>query len=222
MAANGAAPGTRTFEAETGIRRSEWLGVYWARWGDAVREAGIQANTLKEKISPDVMFGELALAARHFGHVPNAAERRLYARSHSAFPSHTTFDNHFEGKADMLRRFHEWLQEKPEFLDVAALVAAPEEIEAPRERTSPREGWVYLIKWGAHHKIGRGDQLERRVRQVQVSLPEKGDLVHAIRTDDPVGIEAYWHSRFADRRANGEWFKLTTADITAFKRRKYQ
>lgn len=76
------------------------------------------------------------------------------------------------------------------------------------------------MKSGRHYKIGRSNSTGRRAYELAVQLPEKLSLVHAIETDDPVGIERYWHERFATKRANGEWFALTKADVAAFRRRR--
>ena len=210
------------FEKETGIRYSDWYGVYWARWGDAVAEAGLSPNSVQAKADRDTLLEKIAEAYRSVGHVATEGELRLYGRRHADFPGHSTIFNHFGGKAGLLAALREWVARTPEFADVAAMLPE-EERPAPAPRgTKPKDGSVYLIQYGPHFKIGRGNELEKRVKQVQIALPEAGTLVHAITTDDPPGIEAYWHRRFADKRLNGEWFKLTPADVLAFKRRKFQ
>jgi hypothetical protein len=62
-----------------------------------------------------------------------------------------------------------------------------------------------------------------RHREVRLDLPAAAVLVHSIGTDDPAGIEAYWHKGFATKRIREtELFKLDAADVAALKRRKYQ
>lgn len=223
-AANGGQPpGFRSFENETGIGPGEWRGIYWARWGDAVAEAGFQPNSAPPKHEAEYLLEKFAGACRHFGRIPSAMDFRIYGRSNPDFPNHKTVYRHFQSTANMFRHLAEWTKDRPEYADVFALVEKHVASEARDDSKRPSDGYVYLIRWGAHYKIGRGEQLERRVKQVKTGLPDSGTLVHAIRTDDPSGIEAYWHRRFAEKRAeNGEWFKLSAADVAAFKKRKFQ
>jgi hypothetical protein len=77
------------------------------------------------------------------------------------------------------------------------------------------------MKSGRYYKIGKTSAVGRREYELAIRLPEQVTTIHAIRTDDPSGIEAYWHKRFEAKRQKGEWFKLDAADIAAFKRRKF-
>jgi hypothetical protein len=219
-AGGGHPPGRRLFETETGIPESAWFGVYWPRWGDAVAEAGFTPNAKNLKHEEQFVLTKLAQACRHFGRVPAIMELRMYKKIDSEFPNEKTILSAFQGKANLMQRLGDWARGNNEYKDIAAMIA--EQPVEPEPRGTAKEGLVYLIKSGPHYKVGRSDELERRVKEIRIALPEAASLVHSIRTDDPSGIEAYWHKRFADRRANGEWFKLTNADIAAFKRRKYQ
>ena len=81
-------------------------------------------------------------------------------------------------------------------------------------------GFVYLIKFRTEYKIGASAEPERRFGAVATQMPDAMTNIHTIKTDDPFGVEKYWHRRFEAKRLKGEWFKLTPTDVRAFKRWK--
>jgi hypothetical protein len=69
--ANGGKPlGHKSFADETGINEYEWKGKIWARWSDAVREAGYSPNELRTAFGDDYFLEQLALFIRDLGHFP--------------------------------------------------------------------------------------------------------------------------------------------------------
>lgn len=153
------------------------------------------------------------------------AELKLKARQDPEFPSHNTFAK-FGGKAQLAARLVAFCEECEGYEDVVAICAplslssAPEEISNATERLEAF-GSVYLLKSGRYCKIGRTNSVGRRERELAIQLPEQAAVIHYIKTDDPAGIKAYWHKRFGASRKNGEWFELSTNDVSAFKRRKF-
>jgi hypothetical protein len=220
---NGQAPGQKLFANETGIAAHQWRGRFWARWGDALVEAGFKPNDWIGKSDGNTILSGIIIACRHYGRFPTNSELEMLRRTNTSVPAINVIKNNFGRQGDMIAALTKYTETNPALADVYAML--PElHSEAPHRSTSskPVEGFVYLIKSGQHYKIGRSDDAERRFKQITIALPDKAELFHTIRTDDPPGIEAYWHRRFEDRRANGEWFKLTPQDVAAFKKRKFQ
>jgi hypothetical protein len=166
------------------------------------------------------LFAELVRKYKRF---PTDRELQIFRRGNPELPAENTFRRQFGTKTDLKNAIRVWSLANDEFLDVAMFL--PEMPTQPESKLIPvKQGWVYLLKPGNYYKIGCGEELERRVKQIKTALPDAASLEHAIRTDDPFGIENYWHRRFEEKRTskNNEWFRLDPADVAAFKKRKFQ
>lgn len=223
---NGGVPvGRERFAAITGIKSSAWEARYWARWNEAVLEAGLEPNAWNGRhLDDDGLIGVLAEVTRQLGHFPTMRDMRIARYANPAIPSANVFSR-VGSRATQLAKVQAYTQARPEYADVAAIVATTSVRAAPPglpvEPDQVVTGVVYLIRMGEFHKIGKSNDPGRRMYELGIQLPEKHDVVHVIETDDPAGIEAYWHRRFAAQRTNGEWFRLSPGDIAAFTRRAY-
>jgi hypothetical protein len=223
----GRALGKARFAAETGIREADWSGRYWARWNDALADAGFEPNEMQDSFPVGHVVASLALFIHELGRFPTVPELKMKRRDDSSFPSHNTIAK-LGSKAVRARRVLDYCSERDDLEDVAAICAPLAEAAVDRVDNgdvvpSGDEpfGFVYLMKSGRYYKLGRSVCAEKRTYEVQLVLPEEVKLIHKIKTDDPVGIEAYWHARFADRRLRGEWFDLSAQDVSSFRRRTF-
>lgn len=226
-AANGGvALGWRRFEEETGIRYYDWFGQHWTRWSDAIREAGLEPNRMSEAYDEKFLLEQLALLTRRLKRVPVQGDLLLASKGDSSFPSEKVF-RRLGAKPQRVSRVIAFCEENPGYEDVAE---AWKQVVLPRvdsgleveEASNTVIGYVYLLKHGSRkeYKIGRTNNPIRREGEIGIQLPEKLEPIHYIKTDDPAGIEAYWHRRFSAKRKEGEWFVLTSSDVASFKKWK--
>jgi len=220
----GRAPGQEVFAKATGLGQHEWKGVFWRRWSEALAEAGLTPNKFGARTDEALVLQQYIALVSRLNAVPVHADLLLERRRNPAFPSESVFRRLGDKKA-LLRRAASFCEGQNDLDGVRELLlkelGAP--ISAPRSGMSAIvTGYVYLIRSGKSYKIGRTNASGRRERELAIQLPTKPHTVHVIQTDDPEGIEAYWHRRFAAKRQDGEWFLLSDDDVRAFKWRRYQ
>lgn len=220
----GKAPGVRVFERETGIANQDWFPHLWLRWSEALIEAGYSANEFQSAHNREFVIEKYIELIRELGRVPVKGELLRKAKANKAFPNEKVF--YRDGKEGLVAQVIQYCQDHPGHEDVMAVCteyrkASSATVDPQVEMKSKITiGFVYLMRSGRHHKIGRSVSVGSRERQLAIKIPVPPTTIHSIATDDPVGVEAYWHKRFADKRGEGEWFDLSTADIQAFKRWK--
>ncbi len=236
----GQPPGSRLFRRETGISPRAWNGDYWMCWSDAVREAGFKPNTPRKAYSHQYLMRCLADIARERGRFPTAAAIDYRHRRDASCPCAQVFSRRAR-KPQLVNLLWEFCRRRRGYQDVAEL--CEQELQAAKHTQRQRAtrqfrrcgfvkqpanaaewniiGVVYLLKCARQYKIGHTHNLKRRQREIAAQNLGKIKFIHSIQTDDPAGLEAYWHKRFRDRRIKGEWFQLTRDDVHAFKLREF-
>ena len=222
--------GTRTigkvaFQKATGIKEADWLGKYWARWSEATSEAGLSSGVMNPAFDKNLMAEKFISLIRELGRFPTAAEINLKAKLDKSFPVQKTYTKRLGNKSVLAAFIKFYCEEKGGMEDVIQICIPhiqPAPIIADNiKQDFPSTGYVYLLKSGKFYKIGSTNNPDRRQYEIGLQLPEKINRIHSIETDDPSGIEAYWHNRFREKRLEGEWFDLNANDIKIFRRRKF-
>jgi hypothetical protein len=220
---NGGQPlGQNKFKQLTSINEYEWQ-HHWARWGDALTEAGFSPNQFRKEYREDFVLEKLIEFMREIGRFPVSRELRLKTRNDSSYPSSSVF-RRLGNKEEIGQKLIAYCSGKDGYADIVALCEpickTADSVRSQDKPTEENIGFVYLLKSGKFYKIGRSNSLGRREYEIGIQLPEPTNLIHQIKTDDPVGVEKYWHQRFAEKRKEGEWFNLNPEDVKTFKRWK--
>ena len=216
---NGGRPiGKVRFERITGIKEYDWT-KYWAKYSDAQREAGFEPNSLTVAYEDSFLLEKLIGIIREIRKFPTKNALQMMKHRDPTLPTRTTFER-LGSKYQVLTKLINYCSDKPEYADVIALIG---EIEVPSTDLAPtgetKYGFVYLVKGHpGEYKIGRTNLVDRRLSELGATASIEQALIHEIKTDDPAGIEAYWHKRLADKRMRGEWFRLSPEDVKSFKR----
>jgi hypothetical protein len=238
----GKPPGRRQFYSLTHTRERDWMNKpwnSWNNWGDVLEEAGFQRLEARTKFDSSRILKELALLTRKLNRLPVTADMRREKRQNEDFPNDKVFLETFGSRERALAALIQFCKCESEFTDIVPVLTNANVTTGFRKSAISSEGAdtgaklanfvvgsVYLFKSDKQYKIGSSRAVYRRLSELINQSALGGKPIHIIQTDDPEGIERYWHKRFESSRivamnkSSGEWFLLSPSDVAAFKRRK--
>lgn len=130
----------------------------------------------------------------------------------------------YSAALELLHRLQAYLSLGEKMIDLlnqnatykAAVHTEQENNRAVERKT--KAGHVYLVKSeNGLCKIGCSGDYQNRMRSFLSLFPFKVELLHVIATDDMYSLERRLHVLFEERRKQGEWFELDSADIEYIK-----
>lgn|SRR3990167_4969881 len=209
--------GQARFRDATGIGPYE-IGKHWAKYSDAIKEAGFLPNDLWTLVPDEILVPQMIRLIRKLNKYPTFGEMRLYQLEEPEF-RYQVIKKRQQGP--MVRAILDFCKDKSEHKDIVGICAPLQKksVLATEDTKAISYGFVYLIRGHVgEYKIGHTNLVDRRVSELGATFPVEQKLTHHFKTDDPAGVEAYWHNRFSNKRMKGEWFNLNAADVSAFKR----
>jgi hypothetical protein len=208
-ATDGTIPEERGFANATRIKESAWKGKYWARWTEAIREAGYDPNTLTQRIPDEEILEKLATFITNVGHFPIRDEINAQARAVSGFPVWQTIKKRYGGMPETAAALLEYSR-KTENQTLANLCEdrlkreALKPVPAVNLQSNAKAsfGFVYL-KYSPSlrlYKIGKAIGPTKRGAGISLLLPEDLVAKHEIKTDCPYILEI-GRTAFARRKS---------------------
>ncbi len=218
--------GEGIFKRETEISPYYWRGGYWRSWSAFQKDAGHTPNKPTEKIDDKILFRRLAELILEIEDIPTQADLRLKRKEDESFPSDDAFRRLGE-KHTLMKKLSVFCKDNLEYEVVSEIIANYFKDNVSESKRATEEdnidyGFVYLMKSGPDYTIGKSNHTGRRSYEHERKLPKKIKTIHTIKTDDPFGVESYWHNRFKAKRTetDGSWYRLSASDVKSFKRWK--
>ncbi len=221
----GRTPSAAQFKERTGIGQYHFPKYSWANYGELVLEAGLRPNVFdKTKFKDEDLIRIIIKIIREKRKWPTRSELEIKHYNDPKFPAYSTFTKSLGLTKIMAEKVLNYVDNKRGYVDIIAIckpIMEEKNDDIGDQKSGQMDyGWVYLIRHGKHNqfRIGKTGNLLKRLGQNRIELPEGATPIWSIETDDKTGVETYWQNRFKPKALNGDWFKLTPADVKAFKR----